>query len=197
MNPTQLKIEKQFFTARQRDRRRLPGSGKWLVIVLAIAILSSLFTWKWRYVLYAPQWAVRALWADHTDLYLGKTNGIPNLQIVQQARNYLTQMDQVDPSGNFTMPETLRPLDIRLKAAWFQRHHPDNLDYNPFLSQTHGNFIVSWLYVPGCERMVWKPSKSDTDWYDVQGQPCYAVCAVSVLMAPNLRLTTIKLDSPR
>jgi len=197
MNPTQFKIEKQFFTARQRERRRTPGPGKWLSVVLVIALLSSVMTWKWRYVVYAPPWAVRALWADRSDLYLGKTNGIPNLQLVQQARNYLAQMDQADPSGNFTMPETLRPLDIRLNAAWFQRHHPENLDYNPFLSQTHGNFVVTWLYVPGCERTVWKPSKSETDWYDVQGQPCYAVCAVSVLMAPNLRLTSIKLDSVR
>jgi hypothetical protein len=59
---------------------------------------------------------------------------------------------------------------------------------------SEGNFSVTWLYVPGCQRTIRDSSKTDTEWYDPQGRPCYGVCQVTVRMDPHLRLASIKLN---
>jgi len=148
--------------------------------------------WQWRFLLHAPGWLVRRQAADRSDLYLGKTNGIPNRSLVDQARNYLSDVDHVDGSGNITTPEALRPLGVHLDMAWFRHHAPDSVDFNPFLSD--GRFVVSWLYYPGCQKTITPSLRTDTDWYNLRGRPCFPLCRVSVRMASDLKLTTIKLD---
>jgi hypothetical protein len=157
-----------------------------------LLIVASVLIWQWRLIAHAPVWLVRRQAADRSDLYLGHTNGIPNRNLVEQARNYLTDVDHVDASGNVTAPEALRPLGVHLDMAWFRHHAPDSVDFNPFLSD--GRFVVSWLYYPGCQKTI-KPSlRTDTDWYSLRGRPCFPLCKVSVRMDSDLRLTTIKLD---
>jgi hypothetical protein len=162
-------------------------------IFLALAVAFSACAWKWRYLVYGPVWAARAHWADRSDLYVGKTNDIPNLNLVQQARNYLTQINQVDPSGNITDPASLQ--GVRLDIPWFQKHHPEKVDYNPFLSydNNEGSYVVTWRYNPGCQETVWKSPQPDTDWFDPQGRPCYASSLVSVFMDRDLKLTALKM----
>lgn len=191
--------EPVFLEKRSHDRRQsaeteeVPSTfARNLGIILALALALSAGLWKWRYIVYTPVWAARAHWEDRSDLYVGKTNDIPNLNLVQQARNYLTQINQIDPSGNITAPSSLQglPLDI----PWFQKHHPERVDYNPFVTYDNsaGSYVVTWRYIPGCQQTIWKSSKHDTDWYDLQGRPCYASSLVSVFMDRDLKLTTIK-----
>ena len=157
-----------------------------------ILITAGVLIWQWRFLTHAPIWLVRRQVADRSNLYQGHTNGIPNKSLVDQARNYLTDVDHVDASGNLTAPEALRPLGVHLDMAWFRHHAPDNVDFNPFLSD--GRFVVSWLYYPGCQKTI-KPSlRTDTDWYNLRGRPCFPLCRVSVRMGSDLKLTTIKLD---
>ena len=52
---------------------------------------------------------------------------------------------------------------------------------------------MTWRYFPGCQQTIHSSLKTQTDWFDRQGQPCSPVCLVTVFMAPNLKLTTIKL----
>lgn len=165
-----------------------------VIAFLAMAGILAAGAWKWRYVVYGPVWMARAAWADHTDLYDGNTNGIPNKDLVWQARNYLSQVKAMDSGGNIVAPEILREQGVHLSVSWFKRHAPELLDFNPFMPASEGNYVVSWLYVPGCQKAVWKSSRTDADWYDAQGQPCYGVCKVSVYMDPHLKLTVIKLD---
>ena len=152
----------------------------------------GLLIWQWRYVVYAPVWWARAHWADKSDLYLGKTNGISNQTLVEQARNYLTDIDHVDASGNITAPESLRLEGVHLTMSWFRQHIPDRVDFNPFIAPG-GRFVVTWLYMPGCQKTVWKSPRLDTDWYSLRGRPCYPVCRLSVVMNSDLKLTTFAL----
>jgi hypothetical protein len=160
-----------------------------VVLLLALGIL----IWQRNFVIHAPVWYVRSHWADRSDFYLGSTNGVPNRNLVQQARNYLTDVDHVDASGNITTPEALKPLGIRLNMAWFRHHAPDRVDYNPFISD--GRYVVSWLYYPGCQKTIRPALLSDTDWFNMRGTPCYPLCQVTVRMNPDLRLTSIKMDA--
>ncbi len=181
--------------AEARDLPSIPTrkAGAWRPIVLFVL---GVFAWQWRNIVYGPIWLARTYWADRNDLYVGATNGIPNQSLVQQARNYLTDVDHLDASGNVTAPEVLRPLGVHLDMAWFRHHAPDSVDFNPFISQG-GKFVVSWLYYPGCQKTVWKSQRADTDWCNLRGRPCFPVCRLTVLMAPDLRLTPIKVDTIR
>jgi len=170
-----------------------PGRWSRPVVIAIVLIALSVLVWQWRYVVYAPVWLARAYWADRSDLYTGNTNGISNRTLAQQARNYLTDIDHVDASGNLTAPEALRPLGVHLDMSWFRRHTPDSVEFNPFIS-SGGTFVVTWLYVPGCQEAVWKSPRTDTDWFSLRGQACYPVCRLSVLMASDLRLTSIALN---
>ena len=202
MEPLQFTITDPLHSNRRVEERRHTSvfeevrstrAGKIVALLAAVALLSA-GAWKWRYVVHGPVWLARAVWADHSDLYAGKTNGIPNKEVVWQARNYLSQLKEIDTGGNLMAPEALRAAGVHLQVSWFKKHAPDVVDYNPFVSAAAGNFVVAWLYVPGCQKAVWKSSRTDADWYDAQGQPCYGVCKVSVFMDPHLKLTALKLD---
>jgi len=202
MEPLQFTVTDTMDPNRRVEERRQTSvletvrstrTGKIVALLAAVVVLSA-GVWKWRYVVYGPVWLARASWADHTDLYTGKTNGIPNKDLAWQARNYLAQIKTSDVAGNLMAPEALRETGNHLQVSWFKKHHPDIVDYNPFVSAADGNFVVSWLYVPGCQKAVWKSSRTDADWYDAQGQPCYGICKVSVFMDPHLKLTALKLD---
>jgi len=161
-----------------------------------VLIALSLLIWKWRYVAYGPVWLARAHWADHSEFYQGSLNGISNRGLVEQARNYLTEVDRWDASGNVTAPEWLQPLNVHLDMSWFRQHAPESVDFNPFRSP-EGRFTVTWLYYPGCQKAVWKSRRADTDWYSARGRPCFPECSVTVRMAPNLRLTSITVQAVR
>jgi len=172
-----------------RPRRNWKGFlGKALLLTVLAGLL-----WQWRVVVYGPVWLARAHRADKSDFYLGSTNGISNRFLVLQARNYLTDMDHLDGSGNVTAPESLRPLGVHLDMAWFRHHAPDAVDFNPFL-QTGGKFVVSWLYMPGCQKVIWKGSRTDTDWYSLRGRPCFPLCRVSIVMNPDLHLSSVSIN---
>jgi hypothetical protein len=149
--------------------------------------------WQWNFIIHAPVWLWRARASDRSDFYLGSTNAIPNKRLVQQARSYLTDVDSVDASGNLSDPESLRSLGGHLDMAWFRRHAPDVVDYNPFISD--GRYAISWLYYPGCQKAIHSSVRTDTDWYTLRGRPCYPLCRLSVRMTPDLRLSSIKLDT--
>ena len=83
-------------------------------------------------LIYGPAWLIRAHYADKSDLYLGKINDVSNLQLVQQARSYMADLNRLDASGNFTAPEPLRTQGVRVSEKWFEAHHPDKVDFNPF-----------------------------------------------------------------
>jgi hypothetical protein len=164
-------------------------------VFLGILLISLGFLVReWRYVVYGPVWLVRAHWADRSDLYMGKTNGISNLILTQQARNYLTDIDRIDAPGNITAPEFLRPVGGHLDMKWFSHHAPDAVDFNPFISPG-GLFVVTWLYYPGCEKTLKISSRTDTDWYGRRGRPCFPLCRLTVLMDSNLKLTTMKVTA--
>jgi len=189
--------DRRFDDRRQSQEEEPARSGRaWkrYAVISIVLILLCVIARKWRYVVYGPAYLARAHWADRSDLYLGKTNAIPNRILVEQARTYLTDIDHVDASGNITAPEALRPLNVHLDMAWFKNHVPDRVDFNPFISP-EGRFVVTWLYYPGCQKTVWKSPRVDTDWYNVRGRPCFPVCRVSVLMAPSLRMTDITVNA--
>ena len=143
---------------REGDRRHSGGLRRMLTHPMALFIFLmtlGVLAWQWRYVVYEPLWLVRSHSADRSDFYMGKTNGIANKALVQQARNYLTDVDHLDASGNITSPENLRLQDVHLSIPWFIRHAPDSVDFNPFI-KPGGRYVVSWLYVPGCQKTVWK-----------------------------------------
>ncbi len=154
-------------------------------------VLLTLGLWKWRYVVNAPIWAVRAQAADRSDLYKGKTNGIPNRELVQTARSYLLQINQFDASGNILKADTFQGLGIPLNVSWFVKHHPEVVDYNPFLPSGTGPFLISWQYAPGCQKTLHKSLRSDTDWYDLQGLPCFGAY-VNVRMDSSLKLMAME-----
>ena len=170
-----------------------PRSFRLPIAKAIILVAACVLFWQRNFLLHAPVWLVRAHWADRSDFYLGSTNGIPNRKLVQQARNYLTDIDHVDASGNVTAPESLRTLGVHLDMAWFRRHVPDSVDFNPFLSD--GRFVVSWLYYPGCQKTIRPSLRTDTDWYSLRGRPCFPLCRLSVRMMADLRLSSIKLDT--
>lgn|GEM_PF-5829547 len=161
-------------------------------MLAVIVLLSGLLLWEWKYVVNAPIWLARATHRDRSDIYKGKTNGFSNRELVLQARAYLTQINQLDASGNITSPESMRPLGVTIDVKWFQHHAPDSVDFNPF-DASGGSYIISWRYVPGCQKAVWKPAKSTTDWYDLKGQPCYGLCWVSIVMTSDHRLNAVKI----
>jgi hypothetical protein len=186
---------------RHQDRRHLLDAGVvsspenprrrailWGLLLTAL----SFSAWQWRYLAYGPAWLARSRAADHSDLYVGKTNGISNLILTQQARNYLPDIDHLDASGNVSEPAFLKPLGVHIDMAWFTKHAPDRVDFNPFISS--GAFVVTWLYYPGCQKTVKISSRSDTDWYSARGRPCFPACKLTVRMAPNLRLTSININ---
>ena len=175
------------------DRHLSPGLRRRFHILLMLLVPLAFVAWQWRFVRNAPVWLARAHWADRSDLYLGSTNGIPNASLVQQARNYLADIDHLDASGNITAPEDLRRLGAHLDTAWFKRHAPDTADFNPFITPG-GSFVVTWLYVPGGQKSTWKSARTDTNWYNLRGEPSYPVCKLSILMAPDLRLTSMVLS---
>jgi hypothetical protein len=195
--PTESSLERRGEDRRHVDERETPppprASHKGTWALLFIVILSTMI-YKWRYVVYSPIWVARTFWADRSDLYKGRTNGISNKDLVWQARNYLSQLKEVDGGANLMAPEILRQQGAHLSISWFKKHVPDVVDYNPFMADGKGHFIVTWLYAPNCQKAVWKSSKLDADWYDVQGQPCYGVGRVSVFMDADQKLTTIKID---
>jgi hypothetical protein len=176
----------------KRDRRR--GLKKPLIFVIGIVVGVSLL--YWRYSINIPLWLVRATAADRSDIYLGKTNGIPNRALVQSARGYLHDIPQSQLANKLLSSAQFESLGIQLDAAWFARHRPDSVTYDPFAPETRGNFIVTWIYHPGCQRVLGKTSfRGVADWFDLKGSPCYGGYAVSIYMAPNLRLTDIKIDA--
>lgn len=164
---------------------------------LALGVFVTLFLvagiWNWRYLVYEPVWLVRAHYADRSDLYLGKINNLSNLQLVQQARNYLSDLNRTDASGNLTSPEPFRAQGIHISTKWFERHPPDSVDFNPFEPSGQGSYSVSWRYFPGCQQTIGNSLKTRSDWFDRKGQPCSPVCLVSVFMDPNLKLTAVRL----
>jgi hypothetical protein len=173
----------------KRDRRR--GLKKPLIFAIGIAVgISLLF---WRYSINIPMWLVRAAAADRGDIYLGKTNGIQNRVLVQAARGYLHDIPQSQLANTLLTSAQFQSLGISLDAKWFARHAPDSVTYDPFAPGTQGNFIVTWFYRPGCQRVVGKTSRGASDWFDLKGAPCFGGFAVSVYMEPNLRLTDVKI----
>jgi len=206
MSQMQLTIDTPFTDERRLlDRRQFPsvvssnpfsGFSRRFGALLILFVVMNLFVWQWRYVRYAPIWLARAHWADHSDIYIGSTNGIPNTTLVQQARNYLVDIDHMDASGNITAPEELRRLGAHLDTAWFKSHAPDTVDFNPFIAP-NGSFVVTWLYVPGGQKSTWKSARTDTDWYNMRGEPSYPVYKLSILMAPDLRLRSMVVSPAR
>jgi hypothetical protein len=97
----------------------------------------------------------------------------------------------LDASGNIT-PDDLKSEGAHLDLEWFKHHHPISVDFNPFLPG--GSFVVTWRYVPGCQA---SSSGRDTTWRDMQGKACTVICNLSVLMTPDMRLTSIKVDPAR
>jgi len=160
---------------------------------ILLVLCAAVGIWKWRYVVYGPAWVVRSRFADKSDLYEGKRNNLGNLQIVQQARNYLSDLNRIDASGNLTSPEALRTQGIRISEKWFERHHPDSVEFNPFAPTTEGNYAVTWRYFPGCQETLRTSLKTRTDWFDRQGQPCSPACLLTVFMDPQLKLRTVKI----
>jgi len=168
------------------------SSGGRRILILAAALFLVGGAWKWRTIVHGPTYLLRSHWSDRTDLYKGKTNGLSNHDLVLQARNYLTEVNMLDASGNIT-PEALRSEGDHIDLNWFKRHHPVSVDFNPFTSKG-GNFVVTWRYVPGCETSAWKSGRMDMPWYDAQGKRCSVICNLSVVMEPDLRLLGIKID---
>jgi hypothetical protein len=202
LSPFRFRVVGQPLSERRVGNRRqseegqaphAPRSVSRSIFLAAVLITLSLLGWQWRLVAYAPVWLIRANRADHSDLYTGSTNGISNRTLVEQARNYLSDIDHVDASGNLTVPEALRPLGVHLAMSWFRHHAPDSLEFNPFKGPK-GAFTVSWNYVPGCQEALWASAGSDTDWYSLRGRPCYPICRLSIVMAPDLRLTSMALN---
>jgi len=162
--------------------------------VFAIGLVIGIVGWYFRAYVNAPVWVLRALWADHSDIYLGKTNGMPNRALVDAARQYLKQFTQIEVNGKTISASQFETLGIYLKPAWFFRHHPDSVDYNPFAPADQGNFTVTWTYAPGCQSVIKKISNDPrSNWFDIKGQPCFGTYSVAVFMAPNLKLTKIRL----
>jgi hypothetical protein len=164
------------------------ASAKRYIIALLIAVCA--LVWQWRFVVYAPAWLMSAYWADRSDLYSVSTNGISNRALVEQARKYLTDIDHADASGKVTAPEALRPLRVHLDIAWFARHSPVGWEYDPLMAPKRP-YTVTWDYVPGCQEAVWDSSDENTDWYDLRGRPCHPAGRLSIVMASDLRLTSI------
>jgi len=187
---------------RPKDRRHFwtPGEHQtpytpWLQGVksgLLVLFLGTLL-WQWRTVVYGPLWLVRAHYADHGDIYLGSTNGVENRDLTLRARNYLAQINQLDGSGNIT-PEELRAAGIHIDLDWFKDHRPESVTYNPFYEK--GNFVVTWPYVPTCQRAKSSATPTGSRWYDRKGRACPVICNLSVYMAPDFQLNSIKIDPP-
>lgn len=171
-------------TPEQRALKRVFMAG--LVLVLGAMM------WKWRTVIYGPMWLIRAHAADRGDIYIGRTNGVSNRELTMRARAYLTDVNQLDASGNIT-PVELRAMGEHIDLSWFKTHHPETVTFNPFMAPK-GSFIVSWLYVPGCQKSMRGVAKPGTQWFDKEGRPCGPICNLSVMMAPDFRLTAVKVD---
>ena len=203
MTQFQFTVAGQFPERRSFDRRRIddaesktsPKVWRRYAFLLAIFIGFNILIWQRQYIINGPLWLARVHWADRSDLYLGTNNGLPNQLIVGQARNYLTDIDHLDASGNVMAPEDLRPVGVHLNSSWFKQHVPDSVNFDPFNSKG-GRFEVSWLYYPGCQKTIWRSPRIDTDWYSLGGRPCFPVCRVTVLMTLDLRLTSITITAP-
>ena len=174
---------------RSGDRRRSVQRRPLHLIIFFLA--AGLLIWQWRFVVYSPLWLARRALADHFSIYDGKTNGIPNRDIVLQARNYITDANLADPSGNLNSPEALRPLGERIHYSWFHHYAPVNVDFDGF-ARPKGHFIVDWLYVPGCQRGV--SLAAQANWFDAKGQPCTPLCRIRVEMTPDLRFIGLQIQ---
>jgi len=172
----------------------LTPEQRWLkrLFVGILVIGLGLMMWKWRTVVYGPLWLVRAHAADRGDIYIGRTNGVSNRELTMRARAYLSDVNQLDTSGNIT-PVELKALGETVDLSWFKAHHPETVTFNPFVAPK-GSFIVTWRYFPGCQKSLHGVAKPETMWFDKQGRPCGAVCNLSVMMAPDFRLTGVKVD---
>lgn len=172
------------------DRRR--GLKKPLIFLIGVMV--GVAIWRWRYVVNIPIWLYRAHFADYTDLYKGTTNGLSNQSLVQTAREYVKQFTQVEVSGKPENAVRMQAAGISLNAKWFASHHPETVDFDPFTPPKAGHFGVTWIYAPGCQRVVKRiPAQPGPDWYDLKGDPCYGTYAVSVWMSPQLKPISIKI----